>query len=769
MHHTLRLATAAALCAVLTRTHAQTPQTVKLTSPTGRLQASIMVDNERLTWSLGLDHHSLILPSALGVTIGQLDLGQDVELGTPLFTTTNIRYPWQGVHSMAVDHYRQALIPVKQKKSGIRYQLECRVFDNGFAFRYIVPGTAARTVASPPNDSTLITGEASSWRLPAGSRVWYQENIYYYEGLHYSTPLAQLGSKQLGPPVTCQTADGDYVTITEAALYDYSGMSLQSDSNGALHAAFVNDPEGWKVPGTVTTPWRVTLTAGNLDELVNADLIPDLNPAPDRPAGEAAWIKPGRAVWSYFRHDNVTTMDLEKTYIDNAAALGFEYSIVDAGWDSSWPNSLDSLRTLVAYAQRRHVRLFVWKSYVSLKDDSIRKAFFRSMSQIGLAGLKIDYIDKEGIDQVRFYEQALRDAMTVHLMIDFHGANKPTGYNRRFPNEITREGIYGQEWRTYTPQGPVNNAIIPFTRFLAGPGDYTPGVFTSSLAYGTSRTQQLALPVIYSSPLLCWADDPAVYLASPAANLIRSIPTTWDETRVLAPSKIGELVVFARRKGHDWFIGILNAGEEKELRLPLDFLKSGAFRAELIRDDLTSPDSLLHSITACTAADTLSILLREKGGFVARLTPATVPPPALSILPAGGYWEGPLQVRILSKPNKLIRYTTDGSEPDSRSPIYTTPLTVSQPMLIKARVFTGEKPGASTAVAQFAAAPAPTVSPAGGIFISNTTVTLSAKNEGDSQDNAHAAIRYTLDGSDPTASSPLFHDPILLTASTTLK
>ena len=768
MPHSIRLTTAAVLCAVLTRTHAQAPTTVKLSSPAGNLRASIVVDKARqLTWSLELDHHPMILPSALGITIGQVDLGQDVELGTPVFTTTNTRYPWQGVHHIAIDHYRQALIPVKQIKSGIRYQLECRVFDNGFAFRYIVPGTvtraadAARAVSSTSGNSTLITGEASSWRLPAGSRVWYQENIYYYEGLHYSAALSQLGTKQLGPPVTYQTADGDYAAITEAALYNYSGMSLQSDSNGILHAAFVNDPQGWKVAGTVTTPWRVILTARNLDELVNADLIPDLNPASDRPASEANWIKPGRAVWSYFRHDNVTTMDLEKTYLDNAAALGFEYSIVDAGWDSSWPNALDSLRSLVAYAQKQHIRLFVWKSYASLKDDSIRKAFFRSMHQVGLAGLKIDYIDKEGIDQIHFYEQALRDAMTFHLMIDFHGANKPTGYNRRFPNEITREGIYGQEWRTYTPQGPVNNAIIPFTRFLAGPGDYTPGVFTSSLAYGTSRTQQLALPIVYNSPLLCWADDPAVYRTSPAVNIIRSIPTTWDETRVLAPSKIGELVAFARRKGHHWFIGIINAGEEKELRLPLDFLKSGAFRAETVADDLTNPDSLLHAITAYTAADTLSIFLRAKGGFVARLTPATVPPPALSILPTGGYWEGPIQVRILSKPNRPIRYTTDGSEPDSRSPLYTSALQVNQPGLIKARAFTGEKPEVSMAVAQFPAAPAPIVSPAGGIFISSLPVTLSTR--------GNAAIHYTLDGSDPTASSPLFHDPILLTTSTTLR
>jgi Glycoside hydrolase 97/Glycosyl-hydrolase 97 N-terminal/Glycosyl-hydrolase 97 C-terminal, oligomerisation/Chitobiase/beta-hexosaminidase C-terminal domain/PA14 domain len=741
---------AAILCAI--HTHAQT---IQVNSPAGRLHATIRADEtHRLSWSLQLNHHPLVLPCPLGITIGAIDLGQDVVLGP--------------IHQTVIDHYRQTLISVTQTKTGIHYLLACRSYDNGFAYRYIVPASSATlaatrratTSATAAKDSTLVTGEASAWRLPPASRVWYQENVYYYEGLHYDTPIAALGTKQLGPPVTYQTPDGDYASITEAALYNYSGMSLRSDSSGTLHAAFVNDPKGWKIPGTVTSPWRVILAAGNLNDLVNTNLIADLNPAPDSAAAHARWIKPGRAVWSYFRHDNVTTVDLEKYYIDNAARLGFEYSIVDAGWDSSWPNALDSLRSLVAYAKQRHIRLFVWKSYASLKDDATRKAFFKQMQQVGLAGLKIDYIDKEGIDQVRFYEQALRDALATHLMIDFHGANKPTGLGRRFPNEITREGIYGQEWRTYTPQGPVNNAIIPFTRFLAGPGDYTPGVFTSSLAYGTSRTQQLALPVIYNSPLLCWADDPAAYLASPAANIIRSIPTTWDETRVLAPSRIGELVAFARRKGNDWFIAVIDAGEERQLDIPLDFLQNTAYRAEILTDDLTNPDSLLHAITAYTAADTLSIRLRPKGGFVARLTPAENPI-ALKITPAGGYWQGPTRINIVSKPHIPIRYTTDGSEPTNRSTLYTIPLTLSAPSLIKARVFTGERPDPAAAVAQFPAAPAPIASPAGGIFTTNGSIALST--------NQKAPIRYTTDGSEPTAQSPLYHDPIAITNTTTIK
>jgi alpha-L-rhamnosidase len=756
---------------------------VTLSSPSGHVSASVYVDSaQRLRWSLQLNGRALVEPSALGISVDHADLGQDVSLGKPVFSMTDERYPWKGVHGTAVDHYRQAVIPVRNRTTGTRYRLECRIFDDGFAYRYVVPGKGVAPAAG--RDSTRVTGESGSWAIPAGSTVWYQENVYYYEGLYYSSPVADLGERRLGPPVTYETPDGDYASITEAALYNYSGMSLQSDSSGVLHAAFVNDPDGWTIAGNVVSPWRVVLAGKDLNRLVNSDIIPDLNPAPDGVAVHAAWIKPGRAVWSYFMHDNVTTLQLEKTYVDKAALLGFEYSVVDAGWDASWPNSLDSLRSLVDYARKRRVGIFVWKSYASLRNDSVRADFFRAMNRVGVAGVKIDYIDKEGIDQVRFYEHALQDALAFRLMIDFHGANKPTGYNRPFPNEITREGIYGQEWRTYTPEGPVNNAIIPFTRYLAGPGDYTPGVFNSVLAYGTSRAQQLALPIIYNSPLMCWPDDPDVYLGSPALPVIEGMPTVWDETRVLAPSGVGQVAVFARRKGRDWFVGAINAGDEKRFSLPLSFLGGGGYRAEILADDLTNSDRMLHSVTACVAGDSLPVVMKAKGGYVVMLRKVVDPPPALAIFPGGGYLEGPVPVRIgvkgagsagsaatRSEATQVIRYTTDGSEPDGRSAEYTGPLTVTDPQLLRARVFDGGKAEASDVVAQFLNVPAPVLSPAGGIFTGKESVRVAAGavSHMPGDDVAEGDIRYTIDGSDPTGSSPLFGDSLVLDHSTTIK
>lgn len=728
-------------CSISTAS-AQSSKPIQLSSPSGQLRAAIFMDAaHHLAWSLSFKGRPIVAPSSMGIDRVSEDPHGDLEFGPPALSTHNESYPCSGVHALATNRYRQAVIPVKHKDNGTAYKLECRIFDDGFAFRYVVPSGA------------LVTGESSSWHIPADSRIWFQENVHYYEGLHYTLPIAELGSRQLGPPATYQTPAGDYACITEAALYNYSGMSLRSDPTGTLHADFINDPQGWRIDSAFTTPWRVALVSPTLGGLVNSDIIANLNPAPDASQNDLSWIRPGRAVWSYFVHDNVTTLDLEKNYVDKAAALDFEYSIVDAGWDSSWPNALDSLHNLVQYADRHHIGIFVWRSYASLSDDSVRKAFFQTMHDVGIAGLKIDYIDTEGIKQIRFYEKALKDALASHLLIDFHGANKPTGYNRPYPNEISREGIYGQEWRTYTPQGAINNAIIPFTRFLAGPADYTPGVFTSSLAYGTSRAQQLALPIIYNSPLLCWADDPARYITSPAAGLIRAIPTTWDETRVLPPSTIGQLVIFARRKGRDWYLGIINAGDERRLTLPLNFLDAGNFRGEIIADDLYNSDSLLHSISGFSNKDSLTIILQPKGGLAARFTIGNAETPRLTIIPAGAYLQGPQTIRIES--SAQIHYSTDGTEPTSNSPLYTAPFILTEPTLLRA------KTAESDVTAQFLAAPAPTASPSAGIFIGKDTIRLLTKIPG--------AIRYTTDGSEPANTSASYTSPILLDRSTQLK
>ncbi|MBZ5859360.1 glycoside hydrolase family 97 catalytic domain-containing protein [Flavihumibacter profundi] len=726
---------------------------IAIYSPSNIIRASLYInDRGSLAYKVERNGETVVEPSSLGITVDQIKLGDGVELAGPSFTLVDEKYPMKGVHELAVNHYRSAIIPVKHTKTGTLYQLEIRAFDNGLAYRYILP----------KKGTSIVGGEASSWKIPAGSTTWLQENVFYYEGLYYASPLSKLGSKRLGPPLTYQTAGSVYVCITEAALYNYSGMSLQSDNTGMLHAAFVNDRKGWKIQDTIVSPWRVAIISKDLNGLVNADIIQNLNPSPDSIFQQADWIKPGRAVWSYFEHENVTTMDLERKYIDKAAMLGFEYNMVDAGWESSWPHCMDSLKALVDYAQKKQVGIWVWKSYSSLKEPSFRRNFFTSLHKIGVSGVKIDFIDKEGIDQVKFYENTLKDAAIAHLMIDFHGADKPTGLNRTYPNELTREAIYGQEWTTFNPQGPVHNVITPFTRFLAGPADATPGVFDSKKAYGTSRAHQVALQVIFNSVLTCWPSDPDKYLSSPALPLIKSIPTIWDETIVLPSSRIGEMAAFARRKGKDWFIGIANAGDEKRIMLPLHFLGTGKFKSYIIQDDLTNPDQLFNSRSVYTSEDSLLVVMRPSGGFAASFKFTETEEPGLSILPQGGYLYAPTLVSMKTNANCEIRYTIDGSEPSANSTLYSRPFTVAAPAIIKACAFFNSKRVEATGVAQFLFAPAPLLSSPGGIFIGEKLLRFSTGMQ-------NGVIHYTLDGSEPTIASPVYKDSLLLRNTTVLK
>ncbi len=724
----------------------------QLHSPDGSIAVTVFTSNDRLMYKVELHDKTVIDSAPLGISINNQLLGEGVSMGDATISNFGSTYKIMGVHDSARNHYTQATIPIVHQQSHTSYQLQVKVFDDGAAYRYIVQQKGKATV----------NAEASSWKIPAGSNVWYQENVFYYEGLYDETPVEKLGVKQIGPPLTYQTPDSNYVSITEAALYNYSGLSLRSDNNGLLHAAFVNDSSGWKMKDTIVTPWRVAIISKDLNGLVNSDIVQNLNPAPDSALLHADWIKPGKAVWSYFMHENVTTAALERTYIDKAAKLGFAYTVVDAGWESSWPNCMDSLKALVNYARERNVAVWVWKSYESLKNKMVRNAFFEQMQIAGVAGLKIDFIDKEGIEQVQFYEAALKDAADHRLMIDFHGANKPTGINRTYPNELTREAVYGQEWVTFNPQGPKHNAILPFTRMLAGPADATPGVFDSRKAYGTSRAHQLALQVIFNSVLSCWPAEPDAYLSSAALQFIKNMPTVWDETIVLPESSIGKVAAFARRKGDDWFIGIINAGDEKTFKMPLQFLGKGNFTTTILQDDLTNADSLLYSNSSYTDRDSLLVLMKASGGFAAMLTKATTSAMPLRIQPPGGHLIAPVLVQLEAAPGTIIRYTTDGSAPNTQSALYNQPFPIDKPALVKATVFDKGMPTSITATAQFLNTPAPVFSSPGGLFIDRKTIFINPSGQ-------EGTIHYTLDGSQPGIQSPVYKDSLVLTKSVTLK
>lgn len=557
---------------------------IVLKSPDKNINVVVFTDNaNELKYSVSLKNEPVIMASRLGLILSHGDMGSNVSFSSIDSVTVNETYPWRGNHSTARNHYNEKLIGMTHS-GGKTVFLKVRAFNDGIAFRYIVrePGT--------------VTGEATRFKIPEGSTVWFQNNAKVYEAMHQHKRISDITSDDVsGPPLTIELPNGKgYASITEGALINYSGMSLRGEGNNTFHTQFVHD-SSWTISDAINSPWRIIMIGSDLNTLVNSDIVNNVSPAYNKtifPQGfDTDWIKPGRCTWSWLGGGGVT-YDNMKAYSTLCGQLEMEYNLVDEGWEHWEPwGTFNQIKSLITYAKTQNVQTWVWKSAFErygipgIYEQSARRDFFKKMNEIGVSGIKIDFIESESKDISNFIQQTLADAADYKLMIDFHGMAKPTGESRTWPNEMTREGVYGLESGGGTPKWATLNAIINFTRLLAGHCDYTPMNF-SGLHAETTMAHQIATVVLYTSPLMVLGEHPSKILNSPAVDIIKSIPTVWDETRVLPQSKIGDLVVFARRSGSTWFLSAINGNSNtgKTVDIDLSFLNSGEYEVNYCAD-----------------------------------------------------------------------------------------------------------------------------------------------------------------------------------------
>ncbi|SIN77101.1 alpha-glucosidase [Singulisphaera sp. GP187] len=603
------------------------PSGVEVESPNGVIRMRLTPGDDHLEYQVDLANRPLIAKSAAGIVIDGVDLGQTSELGQPERYQVDEDYPTRGVHSRAINRFRGARVPVRHGKTGTDYTIDLRVFNDGVAFRYVVPG----------GDGERVVDEATSFRLVPGSTVWYHNLRGHYEGVHARKAIAEVEAGDwAAPPLTIKLPeDHGYASITEGAISGSSGMALQADGKlgfaarlGHSHPASYpftlryGDEEAKRltkpasIPGTIKSPWRIIMIGTDLNSLVNCDIVSNVSLPPDPrlfPAGlKTDWVRPGRAVWQYL-DGGKKSLEGIKEFSRLAGELGFEYNIVEGLWQK-WSDA--ELRELVQYSQDRHVGVWLWKHSREIRSPEARRAFFRKCRDVGVVGVKLDFFDHEAKEVVDLYEACLRDAAEFHLMVDFHGANKPTGESRTWPNEMTREGIAGLEGGKREAWA-AHNATWPFTRLLAGHADYTPMHF-GTRRRETSWAHQIASAAVLTSPVLVYAAHPKTMLENPAAELIKSLPSVWDETHVLPGSEIGERAIFARRNGDRWFLAIVNGPTAGPVRVPTSFLGAGTYRALLVRDQKDDPAAVKVEATTITKDDSLAIDLRAGGGFIAR-------------------------------------------------------------------------------------------------------------------------------------------------------
>jgi alpha-glucosidase len=465
---------------------------------------------------------------------------------------------------------------------------------------------------------------------------------------------------KIGLPVTIEAGGGTTLAVAEADLRDYAGMylhGLEGVPNALVSrlSPFGGREEGSAVRGTTPhpSPWRVVMIGDRPGRLIESTLLLSLNPP--SVVYDTSWIKPGKAAWDWWSGQaaegvanpgmNDATM---RHYIDFASEMGLEYMLVDAGWYASKAYGEDAdtkaditksvpeidLPGLIAYARSKNVGIILWLHWVTARDQMDRA--FPFYERLGIKGVKVDFMDHDDQEMVGFYHRILRKAAEHHLVVDLHGAYKPTGLVRTYPNYLTQEGVLGAEYNKWSSRiTATHNVTLPFTRMLAGPLDYTPGGFRNVTPAAfkaqdklpqvmTTRAHQLAMYVVYESPLQMVADYPGAYRGEPGADFLRAVPASWDETRAVE-GRVGEFIVMARRRGREWFVGAMTNETGRTLRLPLSFLGPGEYRLTEYADGARAgedPKQLSTSGRAVRRGETLTLRLAPSGGYAARLAPA---------------------------------------------------------------------------------------------------------------------------------------------------
>jgi len=609
---------------------------VQVASPDGKVKLIVGPNPERLTYWVTLENTTVIEPSPFDMRMDGYNLSCGVTFNNLDRYTIDETYPWHGVHSTAINRCGGARIALTHDLSMIPYILEVRVFNDGVAYRHVIAGEA---------DAVRTPDEYSEFILPAGSTVWYHDLDGHYEAEYERQDISEVKAGQwAGPPLTFQLpGDAGYGSITEANLVNYSGMALESDGRRAWIVGLgnrqpINYPYELRygreeakrlaapasITGTITTPWRVVLVARDLNMLVNSDILPNLCPPADAklfPQGmNTPWVEPGLCVWDYVDRNyaprgNASQLDRMKDFSRMAGQIGAKYHILE-GFAYGWSD--EQIQEFVNYSKQQGVRVLFWRHSRELRTAEEREEFFARLHRLGVAGAKIDFFDHEAKENIDLYEALLEKAAEHQCVTDFHGANKPTGRLRTWPNAMLYEGVRGME-SSGLQQRARHETILPFARYLAGPTDYTTMIFTERRR-DSSWAHQIACLATFHSPILTIAAHPQSVLDNPAVDVIKSIKAVWDETVVLPESRIGELSIFARRSGDMWMLAVMSAGPAKTIQAPLSFLGDGQYEASLVRDNKENSGAVVLENRTVRRGDTLTIEMISGGGFVGRFT-----------------------------------------------------------------------------------------------------------------------------------------------------
>jgi alpha-glucosidase len=633
--------------------NAAAPSSYDLRSPDKRIEVRIRTANG-IHYDVLLSGRALLEDCSLSIDIDHKTLGREAKV---------LQAKERSHDEMLEPVVRQKFAKIRDNYKELRLEME-----GGYAvvFRAYNEGAAYRIEASLPQENVKVYSEEVSLNFPSNFIVYYpQEDSFmsHNERKYLPVRLGDIAPAFLATlPAVVDVGGGAKVAIAESDVEEYPGLWLHGTGGNGLAGTFPPYPLKEKLErdrdfqvvesadyiattsGTRTFPWRVIGIAEKDGDLLTNQIVWLL----EKPSQlqDTSWIKPGKVAWDWWNAMNVYGVDFKsgvntetyKYYIDFAAKYRIPYIILDEGW-YKLGNCLDvvpelNMEELTAYAKQKNVGIILWVVWKTL-DDQLEPALDQ-YAKWGIKGIKVDFMQRSDQLLINYYHKVSRETAKRHMLVDFHGDQKPATMTRTWPNLISTEGVRGLEWDKWSAEtDPKHSVTLPFTRMFLGPMDYTPGamlnaqkvsfapIFNRPMSLGT-RCQQLAMYVVYESPLQMLSDSPSNYMREPEVmDFLGPVPSVWDDTKVL-DARIADYVVVARRNGRDWYVGAMTDWTPRELEVDFSFLPEGNFQMEAFQDGVNADRQASdYKVVKMQVNKTtkLKIKLAPGGGWAARIVP----------------------------------------------------------------------------------------------------------------------------------------------------
>lgn len=581
---------------------------LELKSPDGSIEVAFSLNSGILNYVATRNSDMVIGQSALGIETTAADFCTGLTLNSISFSSEDETYQLpSGKQSTYINNYNQ--IDLVLSKGQSQFHVVFRAYNDGIAYKYVIPGAG----------TAVVIRETSNINVANFEKCWGQSYLEDYSTKYPErdwSATSAVGS--FSAPVLCKSGD-NFCLLTEAANYGNYCVSALNTGGGEGNFYFQkNGSISTVLP--LNTPWR-TAIIGSLPTITESVLVENLNP--DSEIADVSWIKPGKASWDWGGQEAKSpwnTLEIAKSYVDLAYNMGWEYFMLDDGWESA---SYD-LSEVIEYADTKGIAVLLWTNSNRFQNDSNQiRPILQEWKEMGFKGVKVDFWTGDQQSEIQKYDKVISIAADLQLLVNLHGCTNPSGTRRRWPNLLTSEAVYGGEQYMFVWDATKadHNINLVFTRNVVGPMDYTPTDFLwadNTLRTLTTWSHQLALATIYESGLQHFIDCPDSYLNNIVGSYLKDLPVTWDETKCLE-GELNQFATLAHRKGDDWYIASL-CNDARTLNLDLSFLDAGkTYYAQIYKDGITDFDILYEQVQVQKDGQ-LSVELRAHGGATVRIS-----------------------------------------------------------------------------------------------------------------------------------------------------